>query len=81
MSDASQDPERLIDYRRNARYERKVVIFYDVLGWRSQIARAGKDERLIGNLRHLIQTSTATDVLSLVLLGWYSTFAGPLRGA
>jgi hypothetical protein len=53
MSDPSE-PERLKDYRRDPEYERRVVIFYDVLGWRSQIERAGSDPRRIGDLRRLI---------------------------
>jgi hypothetical protein len=54
LEDQESEPERLVDYRRNPAYERRVVIFYDVLGWRSQIARAGRDPEQIGDLRRLI---------------------------
>ena len=54
MSNFKDTPEKLIDYHRNPTYERRVVIFYDVLGWRSQITRAGKNPELIGDLRRLI---------------------------
>jgi hypothetical protein len=54
MTVADTNPERLLDYHRNPVYERRVVIFYDVLGWRNQISRAGNDREQIGNLRRLI---------------------------
>jgi hypothetical protein len=54
MSQPDQEPERLADYYRNPAYERRVVIFYDVLGWRSQIALAANDPERIGDLRRLI---------------------------
>jgi hypothetical protein len=54
MAQYDEQPERLIDYHRNPTYARRVVIFYDVLGWRSQIARAGNDPERIGDLRRLI---------------------------
>jgi hypothetical protein len=31
-----------------------VVVFYDVLGWRSEIEKAGADQEKIGNLRRMI---------------------------
>ena len=42
--------ERLRDFYRNPSYERRVVIFYDVLGWRSHIAAAGNNVEKIGKL-------------------------------
>jgi hypothetical protein len=48
------ESERLADYRSNPPYERRVVIFYDVLGWRRHIERAGNDRKNIGDLRRLI---------------------------
>jgi hypothetical protein len=45
---------RLADYHKNPAYERRVVIFYDVLGWRNHILAAGDDVAKIGKLRRLI---------------------------
>jgi hypothetical protein len=42
------------DFIRNPTYERRVVVFYDILGWRSQIGQAGTDPNKIGNLRRMI---------------------------
>jgi hypothetical protein len=47
-------PEKLRDFQRNPTYERKVVAFYDILGWRAEIENAGTDQNKIGNLRRLI---------------------------
>ena len=46
--------EKLADYLGNPVYERRLVIFYDVLGWRSHIVRAGTDPKNLGSLRRLI---------------------------
>jgi hypothetical protein len=51
-------PERLADFKRDPSYERRVVVFYDMLGWRSEIADAGNDPAKIGNLRRLILSHT-----------------------
>jgi hypothetical protein len=51
---------KLADFRRNPSYERKLVAFCDVLGWRSQIERAGSDPVKIGELRRLILQLTRT---------------------
>jgi hypothetical protein len=48
------EPEKLKDFRRNPSYERKVIAFYDILGWRSEIAKAGTAPEKIGELRRLI---------------------------
>ena len=47
-------PSKLADYTRNPSYERRLVVFYDVLGWRSEIEGAGQDPERIGKLRRLI---------------------------
>jgi hypothetical protein len=46
--------EKLHDFQRTPPYERRVVAFYDILGWRSAIAQAGNDPEKIGNLRRVI---------------------------
>jgi hypothetical protein len=51
-------PDVVDDYQRNPAYERRVVVFYDVLGWRSQIAKAGHDVQEIGKLRRYILQHT-----------------------
>jgi hypothetical protein len=47
-------PERLQDFYRNPSYERRVVVFYDVLGWRSKIEAARAEPEAIGELRRLV---------------------------
>src|SRR5262245_29297185 len=39
------------DFERDVGYERRIVIFYDLLGWRSKIKDAGTSPKEIGNLR------------------------------
>lgn len=39
-------------------YERRVVVFYDVLGWRSHIGRAGHKASDVSRLRRLILKTT-----------------------
>jgi hypothetical protein len=56
--------ERLEDYFQNPSYERRVVAFYDVLGWRAKIAEAGTDPTEIGELRRIILGSTRITRLS-----------------
>jgi hypothetical protein len=46
--------EKLDDYLGNPAYERKIVAFYDTLGWRAKIAAAGSDQKKIGDLRRQI---------------------------
>ena len=46
--------ERVADYLKNPRYEERIVAFCDVLGWRSQITKAGDDPEKIGGLRRQI---------------------------
>jgi len=52
----SQDEaaEKVRDFQRNPVYERRIVAFYDFLGWRSKIDEAGDDPEKIGNLRRMI---------------------------
>src|SRR4051794_23425055 len=54
MGENEPDLSLLDDFARNPKYERRVVDFYDVLGWRSQIERAGRDANRVGDLRRLI---------------------------
>jgi hypothetical protein len=54
MIQSTEAEERLSDYRRNPTYERRVVAFYDFLGWRSKIEQAGDDPDEIGRLRRMI---------------------------
>jgi hypothetical protein len=60
MTDAGSlwDVDRVADFKRNPTYERRVVVFYDMLGWRSEIDSAGSDPTKIGNLRRLILSHT-----------------------
>lgn len=50
----SGDEERLANFYKDPAYERRLVIFYDVLGWRSHIKAARRDVKKIGELRRLI---------------------------
>jgi hypothetical protein len=45
---------KLRDFELNPSYERRVVAFYDFLGWRSKIAAAGPDPQQIGRLRRML---------------------------
>jgi hypothetical protein len=42
------------DFRRDPAYERRVIVFYDFLGWRSHIEKAGTEPKELGFLRRLI---------------------------
>jgi hypothetical protein len=53
VSDAESNG-KLEDFKRNPSYERRVVAFYDFLGWRAKIAEAGSDPEKIGELRRMI---------------------------
>jgi hypothetical protein len=46
--------EKVLDYGRDPLYERRLVIFYDILGWRNHIGKAGDDPKKIGGLRRAI---------------------------
>jgi hypothetical protein len=54
ISEATDNPDSATDFFRNPSYERKVVVFYDVLGWRNHILSAGSAPPKIGSLRRLI---------------------------
>lgn len=54
VSDSDPSSAKLADYYRNPSYERRVVLFYDVLGWRNEIEMAGDNSERIGELRRLI---------------------------
>jgi hypothetical protein len=55
-----QVPEKLADYYRDPTYERRVVVFFDVLGWRNHIAEAGRNTKAIGVLRRQILQCSRT---------------------
>src|SRR5262245_9374457 len=46
--------EKLADFERNPSYERRVVAFYDYLGWKNHIELASDDANKIGSLRRMI---------------------------
>src|SRR6476469_9716354 len=46
--------ERVQGYLKDPEYENRMLAFCDVLGWRSQIGRAGSDPKKIGTLRRQI---------------------------
>ena len=46
--------DKVLDYGRDPTYERRLVVFYDILGWRNHIGKAGSDPKKIGNLRRAI---------------------------
>jgi hypothetical protein len=50
----AERPTKLVDYHTNPQYDHRVILFYDVLGWRNEIEIAGKQPEKIGNLRRLI---------------------------
>jgi hypothetical protein len=54
MSDEADLEAKLRDFEMNPSYERRVVAFYDFLGWRSKITSAGSDPRLLGQLRRIL---------------------------
>jgi len=55
-----QQVDRAADLTRDVIYERRVVAFYDVLGWRNHIERAGQRAEQIGLLRRLILKTART---------------------
>jgi hypothetical protein len=61
MKDIVTDSQNLLaDYHRNPTYERRVVVFCDVLGWRDHIDKASIDPAKIGDLRRLILQASRT---------------------
>ena len=43
MAETNCIPDKLTDFFKNPVYERRLVIFYDVLGWRNHIEAADGD--------------------------------------
>jgi hypothetical protein len=58
MTDENEILDRVRDFERNPSYERRVVAFYDFLGWREKIQQAGLDPEKIGRLRRMILRHT-----------------------
>jgi hypothetical protein len=54
MPTEAEMEEKLRDFELNPTYERRVVAFYDFLGWRSKINDAGSDPRRLGHLRRIL---------------------------
>jgi hypothetical protein len=50
----TDDHEKLTDYNRDPTYERRVVAFFDFLGWRDRIKKAGDDPKKLGALRRVV---------------------------
>jgi hypothetical protein len=46
--------DKRADFLSNPNYERRLVVFCDILGWRAKIAQAGTDATKIGELRRII---------------------------
>jgi hypothetical protein len=54
MEENSLPSDAVADFLDNRPYERRVVVFYDILGWRNHIEKAGKDLEKLGELRRLV---------------------------
>jgi hypothetical protein len=67
--------EKLKDFHRDPSYERRVAIFYDVLGWRSRITEAGNRVDELGKLRRLILRHTRSLPLRPIHGIRFSTFS------
>ncbi len=57
MSEPDHTSEKLADFLKNRAYEHRLVVFYDVLGWRNHIATAAANIEKIGELRRTILRS------------------------
>ena len=57
MPATTHTSDMLTDFLDNPPYQRRLVILYDVLGWRNHINAANGDAEKIGNLRRLILQS------------------------
>lgn len=68
-------PEKLADYYSNPSYQRRVVVFCDILGWRNHISAAGADAEKIGALRRTILQLSRTIKLRTGLDIKVSTFS------
>jgi len=47
MAEGPKNDGNLAEFHRDPRYERRVVVFYDFLGWHSHIDKAGPTRRAI----------------------------------
>lgn len=57
------DPDRISDFQSSpVGYDRRLIAFFDVLGWRSAIDRAGGDPTQIGRLALLLRLFSAAFV-------------------
>jgi hypothetical protein len=54
MPEIQKGEYKLADFKREPSYERRVVVFYDFLGWQSHIGLAGKDPKQLGFLRRML---------------------------
>jgi hypothetical protein len=54
MAEARKGVDRLADFKRNPIYQRRVVVFYDFLGWQNHIDEAGGAPANLGLLRRMI---------------------------
>ena len=54
MPEVRKGEHKLADFRREPSYERRVVVFYDFLGWQSHIERAASNPKEIGFLRRML---------------------------
>jgi hypothetical protein len=54
MDRDKDSPDKLDDFERDLKWERRVVAFYDILGWRNHIRDAGNDPKKVGELRRII---------------------------
>ncbi len=54
MPEMQKGAYRLADFKREPSYERRMVVFYDFLGWQNHIDLAGKDSKELGFLRRML---------------------------
>jgi hypothetical protein len=54
MPEIQKGAYRLADFKREPSYERRVVVFYDFLGWQNHVEHAGKDPKELGYLRRML---------------------------
>jgi len=54
MPEIKKGEYKLADFKREPSYERRVVVFYDFLGWQNRIDLAGRDPKELGFLRRML---------------------------
>jgi hypothetical protein len=54
MPEMKKGAYKLADFKHEPPYERRVVVFYDFLGWQSHIDHAGEDPKKLGLLRRML---------------------------